>query len=226
MSAVPMSARVRCKNKVCGQKVPLTRDHVRELSGRLRVNLTCQACGERFSTSLLRTPRASVPPAAEPPPVPIPVPVGAKQAPPPFRPLPTTTEPAPITVRPEVTAPGADALPFSPLQTAPADTGKPSGGVGGWWNRQSKRNQYLTLGVGIAVMAGFAFTAQTLTNRPKQQQEQPPEPPPVTAPARAPANRPTAEPTEPTEPLKIDEPSPSDLRIAEPVSPSTRPQRR
>lgn len=226
MNAVPMSARVRCKNKACGQKVPLSVEHVRQLGGRLRAEVVCPACGERFVPSLVRTVKTTgVEPAEEAPPVPIPVPTGAKQAVPPFRPLPSTHTPSaaappPIAWQPDP-SPADDPMPFSPLQANAGDRG-PGGGLGGWWKRLSKNTQYLTLGGGIAVMAGFAFAVQTLGQPPADEP-----PPPVTAPVTPatqtapPSTTPATSKREkvPPPPPTIDVPPAEEFQLIDPTTP-------
>lgn len=195
MNAVPLTARVRCKQ--CGQKVPLSREQVRELSGRLRVEVACGGCGLRFAPSMLRRVKTSDPVVAneEPAAVPIPVPAGAKQAAPPFRPLPQTHgDVAPPPTPPTEWLPGADPLPFSPLQTAPVMTDKPSAGGSGWWGRQSKATQYLILGVGVAMMAGAAFAVQTLGKGKAP-------PPPATAPTETRSTPPSTAPRSQSHPV-------------------------
>lgn len=239
MNAVPMTARVRCKNKACGQKVPLSVEHVRQLGGKLRAEVVCPTCGERFVPSLVRTVKTTAddPTAEAPPPIPIPVPAGAKQAVPPFRPLPPTptrsaaAAPPPIAWQPDPSP--ADPMPFSPLQADAGDRG-PGGGLGGWWKRLSKNTQYLILGGGVAVMAVFAFAVQTLGNRPAEE----PPPPPVTAPvtpatqtapttpsttpattkrANVPPLRPPPAPPAPT----IDVPPADEYKLTDPTAPTT-----
>jgi hypothetical protein len=162
MTAMLMSARVRCKNKGCAGRVPLTAEQVRQLSGTLRARLTCPACGSEFVTSLVPEvkPRAE-PPADAPTPPSIPVPDGANLARPPFRPLtatpePTALPPAPFPTVPAVVSPPLPVdCPFSPIQAgagAPAKTN----GLAGRWNRLPKRTQNLVLVAGVAIASVFA----------------------------------------------------------------------
>lgn len=199
MTAVPMSARVRCKNKGCAERVPLTAEQVRQLSGTLRARLTCPRCQTEFVTSLVPEVKRRTEPSADTPlrpaPPPIPVPVGANLAQPPFRPLTAMPEPpAPSpatfpTVPAVVSLPLPVDCPFSPIQAGAGAPAKTDGLVGRW-NRLPKRTQNLVLVAGVAVAgvfaAGVKFRGQFLPTR------QP-------TPEVAPATPPVAAPDEPTE---------------------------
>ncbi len=211
MTAVLMSARVRCKNKGCAGRVPLTTEQVRQLSGTLRARLTCPQCRTEFVTSLVPEVKRRVEPQADAPP-PIPVPAGATLAPPPFRPLTATPElppPVPFPTVPAVVAPPVPVdCPFSPIQAgAPARTH----GLAGRWNRLPKRTQNLVLAAGVALAGAFAvgvkFRGLLLPTRPP-------------APQVAPAASPAAAPDEPAE--ADDEPGAEPPADTNPFNPSPR----
>lgn len=229
MVAVPMSARVRCKNKGCVAKVPLTDEHVRQLSGALRVRVACPVCHTEFVTSLIPEvkSRPDPKPEGESKPVSIPVPVsdGVNQAPPPFRPLPpvadVTPKPFPAVSVPTdvpfpiVSAPAAD-YPFQPIQPGTVVTpSTPTGGLFGRWNRMPKRKQNLVLVVGLVLAGGFAvgvkFRDRIIPAKPAEQR--PTEPQPATL------------PSEPVEPVQVEtkpKPAPATDQPNNPFNPTRR----